>query len=174
MFLKDIMIIVETNNMKNLILSIGGLLIGTSVNFGQTNVIALKSHSGSSNEILHQKDNFGLPDYTYMYRNIDSVKYNSAKKIVVQYRTNIKESDTLNYINESDEAIQNHLKAIRMNPWYSEKTQFIDFPEEIEKMANDRRNTILDNKITDWVGCLLIIGLLSAMYHKRKKLSKVR
>ncbi len=160
--------------MKNLILLIGGILIGTSVNFGQTNVIALKSHSGNNDEMLNQKDNFGLPDYTYMYRNIDSVKYNSVKKIVVQYRTNLKDTDTLNYENESDEAIYSHLKAIRMNLWYPEKTKFIDFPEEIEKKAEERGKMMFNNKITDWAGFLLIIGLFSAFFNKRKKLSKVR
>lgn len=123
--------------MKNLNGILGGFMLCSSLSFGQTNVIALKSHAGSANELLEKEDNFGLPDPSYEYRYVDSVRYVKKEKIVINYRTY--GVDTTFYTHEKDSMIYEHLKAIRLNIWYPEKTKFIDFPKEIEKLATEKR-----------------------------------
>ncbi len=122
--------------MKKLNGIVGGIILCSSLSFGQTNVIALKSHAGTTAELLEQDDNFGLPDPSYEYRYVDSVKYVKKEKIVINYRTY--GVDTSFYTHEKDSMIQEHLKAIRLNRWYPEKTKFIDFPKEIEKLVAER------------------------------------
>lgn len=122
--------------MKNINAIVGGITLCSALSFGQTNVIALKSHAGTANELLEKEDNFGLPDPAYEYRYVDSVKYVKKEKIVINYRTY--GVDTSFYTHEEDSMIQEHLKAIRLNPWYPEKTTFIGFPKEIEKLAAER------------------------------------
>ena len=68
--------------MKKLNGIVGGIILCSSLSFGQTNVIALKSHAGTTAELLEQDDNFGLPDPSYEYRYVDSVKYVKKEKIV--------------------------------------------------------------------------------------------
>lgn len=146
--------------MKNLKFILGGTILCSSLSFGQTNVIALKSHAGNVDELLKEKDNFG--DHPGMWLgNVDSVKFIPEEKIVIEYKTSHynKESygDTTNYKNQDDKTIQEHLKAIRFNNWYPEKTKFIGFPAEIEKMAEEKR-AVKQNTIPFWL-VLSLLGL---------------
>lgn len=150
--------------MKNLKVVLGGMMICSSLSFGQTNVIALKSQAGSREELLDKTDNFGLPDYTYAYRQIDSVKYVSKKKIVINYRSY--GSDTTSYVHETDSMIQQHLKAIRFNNLYPEKTKFIGFPKELEQMAKERTQ-VKQNSISHWFGIMALLSFGGAFMKKR-------
>lgn len=154
--------------MKKLKLVLGGILLHSSLGFGQTNVIALKSHAGTVDELLSKKDNFGLRETDYLYLWVDSVEYVKKEKIVVRYGTDFYDNtirDTLNYQRENDTIIQEHLKATRLNNWYPERTKFIGFPTEIEKMAEDRYK-IQQNAIPFWF-VLSFLGLGSVFIRRK-------
>lgn len=150
--------------MKKLKFVLGGMIFCSSLSFGQTNVIALKSQAGSREELLSKTDNFGLPDYTYAYRDIDSVRYVSKKKIVINYRSY--GNDTTSYAHETDSMIQQHLKAIRLNNFYPEKTKFIGFPKELEKIAKERM-LLKQNNLSHWFGIMVLLSLGGAFIKKR-------
>jgi|GEM_PF-2601839 len=143
--------------MKKLKFILGGIVLSFSLSFGQTNVIALKSHAGNAGELLKEKDNFG--DHPGMrLTNVDSVKFIPKEKIVIEYRTfgNKPYADTTSYRHEDDKAIQNHLRAIRLNGWYPERTKFIGFPEEVEQLVKEK--TVKQNAIPFWL-ILSVLGL---------------
>lgn len=149
--------------MKNFKLLLSGMLFCASFGFGQTNVIALKSHAGSSDDLLTKTDNFGIADPMYEYRSVDSVKYNKKEKIVIQYRTY--GTDTMNYKLETDSVIQLHLKAIRLNSWYPEKTKFLGFPKEIEKLAEKKREGMFLNSLPVW----LVLSVAGVGFFAKKR-----
>jgi len=143
--------------MKKMEFILGGMLVCCSFSFGQTNVIALKSHAGNAGELLKEKDNFGEHPGMRL-TNVDSVKFIPKEKIVIEYRTfgSKPYGDTTSYKHETDKAIQNHLKAIRLNGWYPERTRFIDFPEEVEQLMKEKK--VKQNSIPFWL-ILSVLGL---------------
>ncbi len=146
------------------ILVYSSLLVFTAQ--GQTNVIAVKSQAGEMVDVLDRADNFGVINPQYEYENIDSVKYISSKKMIVNYM-NYGESDTTFYTNEMDAAIFQHLKAIRLNNWYPEKTKFIGFPREIEKLAREKSSP-LKNSLPIWFAIIILMSLAGNYYRKRQ------
>lgn len=149
--------------MKNLKFVLGGIVLCSSLSYGQTNVIALKSHAGNVDELLKKEDNFGLHPGMEL-GGTDSIKYVKSEKIVIAY-TYGNFVDTTSYKHEDGKTIEEHLKAIRLNQWYPKTTKFIDFPETIEKMAAER-NKIKQNGFSLWF-VLSILGL-SGVIVKRK------
>lgn len=144
--------------MKKLKFVLGGMLMCSSFSFGQTNVIALKSHAGTAGELLKEKDNFGEHPGMKL-SNVDSVKFIPKEKIVIEYKIfgGKPYGDTTSYKLETDKALQNHLKAIRLNGWYPERTKFIGFPEEIEQQLI-KEKTVKQNAIPFWL-ILSVLGL---------------
>lgn len=154
--------------MKKLKFVLGGMIFCSSLSFSQTNVIALKSQAGSPEELLSKKDNFGVPDSFYEYRSVDSVKYVSKKKIVINYRTY--GIDTTSYAHETDSMIQEHLKAIRLNNFYPEKTKFIGFPKELERIAKEKM-LLKKSNISNWFGIMFLLSLSGIFMKKRFRYS---
>lgn len=144
--------------MKKMKFILGGILMYCSFSFGQTNVIALKSHAGNTSELLKEKDNFGEHPGMKL-SNVDSVKFIPKEKIVIEYKTygGKLHRDTTSYKLETDKALQNHLKAIRLNGWYPKRTKFIGFPEEIEQQLI-KEKTVKQNAISFWF-ILSVLGL---------------
>lgn len=153
--------------MKNINLNLGIIIcscIFSVAAHAQTNVIALKSQAGEMADILERDDNFGEINPGYRYSAVDSVKYDVKTKSIVNYRNF--GNDTIFYTNEKREVIMEHLKAIRLNDWYSPNTRFIGFPLEIEKLA-PKNPTLLENSMSVW-GAILIL-LLAGGFLARKK-----
>ena len=156
--------------MKNITLKLGIIIcscIFSVSTHAQTNVIALKSQAGEMADILERDDNFGAIDPRYEYSAIDSVKYDVKTKSIVNYRNY--GNDTIFYTNEKREVIMDHLKAIRLNPWYSPNTRFIGFPLEIEKLA-PKNPTLLENSMSVW-GAILTLLFAGGFLARKKVLS---
>ncbi len=156
--------------MKNLKIVLSGMIFCISFGFGQTNVIALKSRAGNTSELLQEKDNFGEHPGMSL-SSVDSVKYFAREKALVTYHSSRYGStraytDSVSYVHETYEQIEEHLKAIRLNNWYPEKTKFIGFPKEIEKMLEYKGNGIKLNTISIWF-VLSLLGL-GAVLKSRK------
>lgn len=148
---------------------LGGIVLCSSLSFGQTNVIALKSHAGNSDELLSKEDNFGLHPGMEL-SGTDSVKYVKNEKIVIKY-TYGNFVDTTSYKHENDSAIEEHLKAIRLDRWYPERTKFIGFPEHIEKMVETESNQSIQINygVSHWLGILLLLGLGGLLVNYRHR-----
>lgn len=156
--------------MKKITLNFG-IIICSSIfsvaTHAQTNVIALKSHAGEMADVLERDDNFGIIDPRYEYSAIDSVKYDVKTKSIVNYRNY--GNDTISYLNLADTIIQEHLKSIRLNGWYPKTTKFIDFPEEIEKSANQKSQPAR-NSIPFWFAGIILLGLGGNYCRKKRTL----
>lgn len=144
---------------KSNVILVGMFLLST-VSFGQTSVIALKSHAGNADELASTEDNFGIIHPMFEYADVDSVKYFATEKMVVEYRTSQYDNtiyvNTFNYKNEDEQTIMEHLKAIRLNQYYPEKTKFINFPRAIEKLTKPEIN-IKRYGISIWFFVLLLL-----------------
>lgn len=157
--------------MKNKLTFLAGIVLLSTLSFGQTAIIAAKSRAGNTDEVTNKEDNFGIVNPAYEYRDVDSVKYFASKKMVVEYRTNPYNnqsySDTLNYENDNEQAIFEHLRVIRLNFFYPTKTKFIDFPKEIEKLTKAKMD-VQQYEISIWF-IVLLLFILGRQIEKRHK-----
>lgn len=158
-----------------------------TVVYGQTSVIALKSHAGKMIKMSDEKDHFGIVNPMYS-DHVDSVCYFPDERIVVIYSQSriihiqstqntdnkLQNYDTLYYNNgESDKQIEENLRTLRcnlsvFNP--SENVKYIGFPEVIKKETQNMPETQQNGISVGWF--ILILGFFGAALKVKKKVHR--
>ena len=110
------------------------IIICASLSFGQTNVIALKSHAGNPSQLNEETDNFGLPSNT-----IDSIIYLGDRCIlqVSHHFSNYYNRDT---ICEPYLFVQHDFDLSKIRPMYSKNVVFKGFENYEGKSKKSKRS----------------------------------
>lgn len=130
----------------------------TALVFGQTNVIALKSHAGELDNLTKEKDNFGLPNEV-----IDTFYY-VGNDCVLQVSHYFEDHYNRTTICDHYLFIENKFELDKIRPMYNDNVVFIGFEKHDgndEKPKKSRRSK----------GALpfMIVFVLAAGYFFRKQ-----
>lgn len=135
-------------------------LTATIMSFGQTNVIALKSHAGNDAFLANESDNFGLPSNT-----IDSIYYvgNDCILQVSHYFNGYYNRDT---ICDPYVFTENDFDLKKIKQMYGSHVVFVGFENYEGKTSNSKKSRRSKGAIP-----LIILFILGVGYFFRKQKS---